>query len=469
MSVYSRITKVCPNLVEISSKNIDVTGLRALGRLNGSCLSSIQFDDSDLMTSEMLLDMPIDVFCKGNPYLKKFRFAEFGITHTTDAAVKSVVKHCPHIEELSLKGWADITDLSLTYLMQLQYLREINLSYCDYLTSPAVQGLLKANRNLETLVLSNVGEDVNEEIGTELIDDALLRCLGLHCPNLVKLHLHIDEGTDSGITDASFEAMLKGLPMLEELRLSDYCQPNTILRMLGTYCPRLRYLHTNNIYCNDESFAAMCRGCPLIESLVLYPCYIENTEHITDISILALATRCHSLSKLHIPYNNHITDLSLCTLFTATKHLTSVRFRGLPNITVKAILTLLRCCSQLNALTLSACSGVTDFAVLSIATHCPLLQSLNLSTIPTLTHETIVQVSRYCKQLQTLSIEKCDKINNTTVISVLGNCKHLTDLVIRSTALHITDEFKAQCDQLALARSYRGLRLKYNKDRVYSC
>ena len=461
--IFTRIAKVCPNLVEISGKSIDVAGLRALGRLNGACLLSIQFDH--ISTGEISLDKSIDVFCKGNPHLKKLRIAAFE-SDATDAAVQSIVKYCPHIEELSLKDWTDITYVSLTYLMQLQSLREIDLSCCDQLTSSAVQGLLMANRNLESLVLSNVSGDVNEEIGTELIDDALLRCIGLHCPRLAKLHMHIDEVVNPNITSASFEAMIKGLPALEELRIAEFCQPNTILCMLGTYCPRLRHVYIDNIRCwNDDGLAAMCRGCPLIESLILYPRLIDN---ISDIFIQTLATSCHSLRELHISNNDRITDLSLCTLFTATKHLTSVKFYGLTVMTDRAILTLLRCCPQLKELTLWGRSRVTDYSLLAVATHCPQLLYLSLNGMSTLTHETIVQVSRYCKQLQALSIEKCDKINNTTVIEVLGNCKHLTDLDIYLCNIKVTDEFETQCDQLASARSYRGMRLKYSKERIRS-
>ena len=312
-------------------------------------------------------------------------------------------------------------------------------------------------------MLSDFGE-LDQPVGTTFIDGALLRCIGLYCPHLAKLHMRLDDETNPDITSASFEAMIKGIPMLEELRLADYYKPNDFLRMIGLHCPNLRYMHIKYIdCCNDDNFTATCRGCPLIESLIVKG--LENvlyTMLVTDISMLTLAASCHLLSELHIFDNNLITDSSLCVLFTASVHLTSVKLTDLKNVTDKAILTLLRC-SQLKALTLGGCPRVTDYSVLAVATHCPLLQSLALWDIPSLTHETIVQVSRYCKQLRTLNICSCDKVNNTTVIEVLGICKHLTKLSIRSTNITFTDEFKAQCDQLASARHYRALRLKYEK------
>ena len=454
------MSKAFPNLVEISGKNIDEAGLRALGRLNGSCLSNVQFDRIS-RAGGSLLDKAIDAFCKGSPNLKKLCVTDFDSDYTpiTDAAVKSVVKYCQQIEELSLKDWTDITNLSMNYLIQLSHLREIDLANCYKLTSGAVQDLLKANRKLEALVLSDIGANVDEARGTAFIGDSFLSCIGLHCPSLVKLHMRLDEETNLDITSASFEAMFKGIPMLEEFRLADYCKPNTILRMLGTYCPRLRYVYIENIdCCNDDGFAAMCRGCPLIESLMLHP---YNLGNITDASMQVLATSCPLLSELHMSNNNDIANSSFCTLFTASIHLTSVEFYGLGTVTDKAILTLVMCCSRLRALTSWGCSRLTDYSILAVATHCPLLQSLSLEWIPSLTHETVVQVSRYCKQLRTLHLCSCDKVNNATVIEVLGNCKHLTKLNICSTNIKVTDELKAQCDQLASARHYRALRLKY--------
>ena len=457
---FSRIALMCPNLVEISGKNIDEVGLRALGRLNGSCLSIVKFDFI-FIAVEALLDMAIDVLCKGSPSLKSLRLIEAGTGPTgitgnyTDAAVQCIIQHCPNIEVLSLCSWTRITDLSMIHLTHLPRLRELDLPSCHQLTSAGVQGLLNANRELESLMLSNVDRD-NDELAA-LINGALLTCIGLCCHNLVKLHLRFDNYTDhSDITSASFEAMIKGLPVLEDLLLDEYTESNTILPMLGRYCPRLKTVHIDEVACTDDDFVSMCRGCPLIESLD-----ISFLRTLTDISMLAVAAHCPMLKRLSISYIDSVTDDSLCVLFTQCIHLTSVTLTNLHLITNKSILTLLKYCPQLRYLSLTANPRLTDYCIQAIITYCPLIESLDLWHISTLTHETIVQISRYCKQLRAIVLHCCHNISYITVVEILKNCKLLTYIYINSSSLHMSDEFKTQCNELAAKRWYRTLHLTY--------
>ena len=413
------------------------------------------------------LDNAIDILCKGSPNLKKLCLPDPSglITDApiTDAAVLSIATHCPHIETLSLRSWAGITDISMTYLAQLLRLREIDLSQCYQLTSDGVQGLLKANRKLEVLILSEKGlyEDNqnNENDNDILIDDALMRCIGRHCPNLVKLHLRLDSDLDySDLSASAFEAMIKGLPSLKDLVVTNYYMPNSILQLLGTYCPGLRDLHIDGISCSDEEgFISMCQGCPLIESLTL-----RNLSSISDMSMLAIARHYTMLKELSLSYLDDITDDSLCVLFTSCTHLTSLALTDMW-ITDRAILTLLRHCPHLRSLKLCDTPGLTDYCIQAIPTYCPQLQSLELECMSTLTRETIIQISRYCKQLHTLITYNCNKINNNTVVAVLKHAKQLSKLNIYSHNVSVNDEFKAQCDTLVAKRRYRTLRLEYSK------
>lgn len=453
--IFSRMAKVFPNLTEISGKYIDTDGLRALGRLSGSGLSCITFDYLDTC-GKYSLDMAIDGLCKGNPNLKVILFGDdpSDTGPVTDAAVHSIVQYCPHIEKLSLSDWKNITNLSISYLTQLSSLREIDLSCCIRLTSDAVQGLLKANRKLEALKLSDANRYDEGEFPA-LIDNALLRCIGLNCPNLAKLHLRLDAlDDDSDVTAASFEAMIKGLPVLSEFLLYDYDKPNSILPMLRIYCPLLKEVSLDNIACSDADFTTICQGCPLIESL-----HLSDLHTLTDPSIVAFATHCPHLSKIRL-HEVEVTDDSLFILFTSCIHLTSVSLSNLPNITDLSILTLLRCCPRLIDLTLCDNILLTEYCVVAIPVFCPLLESLDVWLMPTLTHETIVQLTRYCKHIKSLYFYHCDKINNNAVIEILHNCKYLTKLNIYSTSIHTTESFISKCDEYIIKRS-KGLRLVY--------
>lgn len=433
-----------------------------MGRLKGSCLSSVVFDKaSDGQDNRW--DMAIDVLCKGSPNLKKLSFTEPDINSFTDAAVQSIVKYCPHMEVLSCYDWDGITDESITYLAQLPALRELDLSRCFQLTSGAVQGLLEVNQKLEALCLSDFDRMGDEDEGPlSLIDDFLLRCIGINCPNLVKLHLCLDTyAVDADVTPESFEALIEGLPALEELIISGYKECNTILSTLGMYCPRLKRIEIN-IECNDEDFVGMCEGCPLIESVDL-----SFTRQLTDISILALATNCPLLKQLSISNVGDITDDSLCVLFSTCTLLTSVTLLNSPHITDSSMLALLKCCPQLTILSLSGCPRLTNRSIQTIPTHCPRIQSLTLWPIANVTNKTILQISVDCKHIHTLIVRNCHKLNNNTVIKVLKNCKHLTEVTMCSDALHINDEFKAQCNAIIAKRCYRTLDLYYS-DRIIS-
>ena len=392
MGAYSRIAKAFPNLIEISGKNIDEAGLRALGLgLNGACLSSVSFTRID-RDDDVLLDLAVETLCKSSPNLIKLNLIDYprGISCFTDTSVQSIVQYCPHIEELSLNHWTHITDLSLTYLTQLSQLKVLDLSNCKKLTKAAVQRLLQANQRLEILILSYQFEEPSFAI----LDDALMRCIGINCPNLIKLHLRVDTSINSDVTAASFEAMLQALSALEDFRISKYNKLNVVLPLLSIYCKKLKHIDLIKVACSDEDFLSICQGCPLIESLSLYTPEATSTEGITDLAILSLATYCPMLKLLKLSCLNNITDNSLCVLFTHCIHLTSVTLRSLIHITDKSILTLLRHCPQLRSLVLSNNPCLTDYCIQAIPTYCSSIECIDLSSVLTLSHETIVQISK---------------------------------------------------------------------------
>lgn len=468
-NVFARIAKAFPNLIEISGKNIDIEGLRALGRLNGSSLSSIKFDFV-AMDVETSLDMAIGVLCKGNPHLKLLHLlgpSEFDSTGIlTDAAFQSIVQYCPYIESISLKQRMNITDQSITYLTQLLCLKEITLSNINLgqLTSAGVQGLLMANRKLESLDLTDIDvSDFPEERTPDFIDNALLSCIGLHCPSLVKLHMKLSR-TSSGVTGASFEAMVNGLRALEELSFSAYYnKSNAIVPMLGISCPLLKVVEIEHVECTDDDIAVMCRGCPLLESLEL-----NHLHNITDTSILSIASHCRLLKHFQLIFVDHITDNSLCMLFASCIHLTSVTLFGMKLITDESLIALFSNCRKLQDLTLISCPNLTDYCIVALPVYCPLIRNLELWAIHTLSHETLVQLSRYCKHIQTMNIHNCNQINNNTVIEILSNCKQLYNFRMYSKNIQINEIFKQQCDELTLCKSYRKLNLIYSKFEVES-
>ena len=209
-----------PSVSEIRGIYIDEAGLRVLGRVHGSELTVVEFDDP------YTHDCGFEGLCRGSPNLKKLSLRNLGGTTVCDASIKAIATYCPSIEALSLNYWDEITDECIQYLLQLKSLIEINLSNCNTLTSSGVQRLLQGNNNIQTLIFSNIFDDEDRK-PTSFITVNLLTCIGTHCPNLATLRFSALKMSD--VTSASLSAMIRGCPLLQDLRLDSYTKHYYIL------------------------------------------------------------------------------------------------------------------------------------------------------------------------------------------------------------------------------------------------
>ena len=114
--MYASIVAKYHNLTEISGKRIGDAGLRALGMVHNSTLTSIEF------TKAKLSGVGLTRICTGCPYLKKLLLTCGNGCDVTDEDVRSIVQ-CPQLETLSRLNWTKITDASITTLMSLSMLK----------------------------------------------------------------------------------------------------------------------------------------------------------------------------------------------------------------------------------------------------------------------------------------------------------------------------------------------------------
>lgn len=252
-SLYERIAVRCPSLTEISGKRIDDPGLLALSMLTNSTLTSVTFTDA------IFTDSAVDVLCKSCCSLTclVLEMRGFDDDIVTDEAVSSIVKHCPGIEHLSLSGWNELTDASLTALIALTSLKTLNLTRCSGLTSAGVQSMLRSTgANIEALILSQAGEDYP----FQYCDDALLRCLGDCCPKLMSFSVAI-ESLGGDATEASLLAFIRGCPLLEALHLHSHHITDTVLIELADNCPRLAILKLGYGTFTDTGIATLSSKC----------------------------------------------------------------------------------------------------------------------------------------------------------------------------------------------------------------
>ena len=374
----------------------------------------------------------------------------------TDAAVLAVTTHCPDIEVLSLNGWWLVSDAAMSYLGNLSSLKEVCLLLCPKLTSTGVQNLIKANNNLEVLILSEIDEEYMCP-AEPLIDAALLTCIGNHCPRLIKLQITIpEEGSD--VTDAILTAMLMGCPLLEELILGEFNKPNNIMHALAAHCSHLKRLMLVTVELTAAGVALVCEHCPELRSLELVECHrlIDG-----DNAVFAIAAHCPKLQEFALTCNSTVHDESLCDLFKACTDLRAVRLELNIRTTGQSTLTLLQSCPKLKCLNVEVFK-CTDINSLGIATYGKALVHLKLSSDKQASDDPVILISKSCPRLKTITLYHCVDITERCVRAVLANCPHLVELrvMVPDGLTLLSAQFKAECARIG--ERYRGPRLVWD-------
>ena len=439
----SKVALANPNLSEISGRMSCFPGdFCALGSLNGSDLSVVDF------ISCYLSELAVQGLCKGSPNLKRLRLKNVAYNNnlkSVDVAVQSIVTNCPKIETLSLDGWPNLTADSMVFLSQLDFLRELSLVGCRSLTSDAVQTLVRANQRLETLIFSD-DWDVEYDHEPSFVNAALLNCIGSNCPRLSELMFELPETSD--VTDAVLTDMVRGCPLLKELRLTEFKEPNTLLPTLVACCPLLKRLFLCAVSFTDNDLLALCQGCSGLLSLRLPEC-----QGISNTSVNIIASHCKKLEELMLVVNEDITDASLSALFSSCTDLRSVHLGLLVQLTSESVLALLHNCPLLQSLGLDWRGALIDDAISACTDES---EAAELVRSKAITDATLAEIPVCCKGLKILRLFHCNYISRAGVCALMDSCKHLTELQVRNCKLaKPTAECCAKCEAISLGS--RGL------------
>ena len=440
--MYARIASKYRDLTEISGRKIDDEGLRSLSMVSNPYLTSIEFGKS-----LSIKDSSITRLCKGCPCLKKLQLA-CKDSDLTDESVRSIVKYCPGIEDLSLVGWTKITDASMTFLRALASLKSLNLYLCSRytslrLTNAGVQSLLRSRgANLEELTLSiMLARD-----GYHFFDDALLRCIGECCPYL-RVFI-VFESAQSNVTEASFITLVQGCPLLETFSLWCTALTDALLFQLSERCPRLSKLSlSRGNYTNAGVIEVTSKFTSALVELELI-----SISDLTDQSLLSIAEHCRKLRKLVITTSHNYTDRGLCQLFASCAELTEVCLQDLSKITDLSILNLVQSCPKLRDLSIhDMYSALTEKAAAYLVNLLE-LQTLDLGHCD-ISDQTLESLARYCRQLRTIDILGCTLWTKQGLIALLTHGKRLT-------YIHIGIRPTPEIDAAYLTRRPSSRRLK---------
>ena len=417
----------CPSLTEISGSNVDDRGLQALSTIQKSTLTSVCFTDSNIS------DVGVLRLCKGCPNIKTLSLAirsSTNVFNLTDDSVRSIAQYCPDIEKLSLEGWEDLADNSMTALVTLTSLKELNLSRCDDLTSAGVQSLLRSiGANIEVLVLSD--EDVYG--CCDFCDDALLRCIGECCPNLRDLVVKVN--IIFPVLSASFEAIIRRCPLLNTVSLGSWIlSSDVIMVQIADCCPHLTALSLQWGKYTDAGVAAVVSKCIKLRCLRL--CEFSN---LRNESLTSIATHCSNLQELGLSSNCNFTDRYMSMLFKSCTQLESITLSSIPLITDRSIQALTQSCSRIKYLYISNNKRLTDrsFAYLIMLHE---LESLHIVQCLTLTDHTLGSLARHCTKLKSITLHTCPLVTKRGLISLIEHGKRLKSITILTCNALLTTE-----------------------------
>ena len=368
---------------EIHLKDLSNHGLMSIATHCGPSLRTIKAK----VGSESRV--PLESICQACPNLVALRLTFSGFFLNIDVIIPAIVQYCHLIEVLPT---GRITDISLDSLAALHSLKELKLLR-DNCTSAAVQRVLQSNTHITDIDLK----------GT-LVDNALVRCIGRCCGNLICLRLLKDSSEQATpLSDSALLGLFQGCPLLKSFRLKQGDRFSQVaLRALFENCRNLTALEVD-IYALIEDLSV---GEPI------------------------LYTHYPTLTQLTV-YGDGVTASALRDIFTYCINLREVSIQECDPVTDEPVITLAQRSRSLDTLDLSRCKNVTIAGVMEVATHCSSLNVLKLSLMP-VNDGVLIRLSLHCPRLESLSIIHSDEsITEAGLLAIAEGCTGLTFLTIR--------------------------------------
>ena len=257
----------------------------------------------------------------------------------TDASLKRISTHCPHLRKLGILGCKKISD----------------------------QGLLAVASNCSKLISAKVAvRNVTEKSVVALINNN---------PNLLRLYAYSRAVTAKTCSQLMlFCHRLEVLVVYEShLEKHDSSKSDVLsdrmVTCLAVGCRRLRklVLHYNQVLVTDEALLSLSNKCPGMESLIID--YVDREDGITDIGVAAVAKFCN-LRRLNLS-NGLITDSACLFIAKNLPNLEDLSFEFC-RITDTGIYSIMRSCENLRRLTVHSDGGddgnyITDLTARIIA------------------------------------------------------------------------------------------------------
>lgn len=213
--------------------------------------------------------------------------------------------------------------------------------------------------------------------------------------------------------------LLKGLTLLEELRLKD-------IPWKLPHLPNLDTLYVTYATSPTAKFARrLIEACPLLTSLHFahLDCPAGSTEetamalhwsHLTHLSLVqslscspevicALALHCRDLTKLDLTYSTAACSTTVVDLARQLPLLQELRLDYSYHITDTRLVSITSVCPNMRVLSVNGCLEVSNESMCKLPQHCPLLRELYCVDVPRFTWQKRLEV---CAALPALRVVK---------------------------------------------------------------
>ena len=388
--LFSRLLEHSPDLFEISFEHISNEGLRLIA--SSHCAPSLR--NIECRVNDNALEL-IKTICKSCPNLRELIVGNDDFNLLGDEIIHTAVEYCPLIEVLSIHMW-HLTDVGLDILASIHTLTELKVT-SDECTRAAVQRVIEANTNL-TLLRIDVAD---------IVDEALVRCIGHCCRNLTILLLYRSAPSPALVSSNAFCDLFRGCPLLEYFQLRQQTEmPNTAIRAMFQYCTHLAEV-------------TLLVGKPTEASLLdVEPVLYTNYPSLTKLRVTGDGNDGEGLA-----YN------AFRSIFTHCFNLQEVHISNCNQITDEVIKVLAQHCNSLDSLTLVDCGNVSMSAILEVVKRCTKLKTLILYNMP-ISDELLIQLSHHCLGLSRFHCSD-GVVTEAGLLVLLEGCSRLSFLTLR--------------------------------------
>ncbi|XP_015063382.1 F-box protein SKIP2-like [Solanum pennellii] len=309
-----------------------------------------------------------------------------------DEALNLISLRCSKLIRLKLRGCRDVTDVGMSaFARNCKNLKKFSCGSCMF-GAKGMNALLDNCSSLEELSVKRL-RGMNDGFAADPIGP------GAAASSLKSICL---KELYNGQSFAPLIVGSKNLKTLKLLRcLGDW---DRLFETIGSRENHVSEIHLERLQVGDTGLTAIS-NCPKLEIL-----HLVKTPECTDAGVVAVASKCKLLRKLHIDgwRTNRIGDEGLVAIAENSSNLKELVLIGL-NPTSTSLFAIASNCKKLERLALCGSDTIGDPEVTCIATKCMALKKLCIKGCE-VTDQGIESFAWGCPNLVKIKVKKCKHV-----------------------------------------------------------